>query len=154
MAKTDKKKKKMTIFRNLLTKFLVNFAIIFSILSIFYITVGAIIGVGNFSSVIVWGVITLFSVLLSVIFYFLFKMNQITIFLQIVLVYVIFTIAVYTLGYILRLFTIHDIPFFIVSIVISFIGLIILSLILMFKNHRETEDLNKKLKDYKERDKK
>lgn len=144
------KEKKLIALRNVITKLVINFAITFSMFALLDIIVASIIssGFGGFFS---WIIIIICSLVLSVILYFIFKINKISLLGQIVISYTIVMIGVYLQGYIIRLFTFYDLRFFIICFIISLVGLLILSTILLLKNKKEDDDLNRYLNDYKER---
>lgn len=147
------KNKIIIIIRNTVLKFLVYFAIVFSVFALIDIFVGFVIGsgVGGFFN---WLILLGCSFILSIVLFFLFKINQISFLMQILLAYTIILIGVYLQGYVIRLFSLYDIRFFIICLVISILGLFLLSLILLLKNKRENDDLNKYLNQFKEREKK
>ncbi len=145
------KNRKILNFRNVLVKLLVNFAIIFSMLSVMDIVVGSLVG-NRMGNLFIWGMVIIFSVVISVIMYFIFRINKISILGQITITYGIVTIGAYLQGYIIRLFSIHDLKYFIISLVISVVGFLILSTILLIKNRKENDELNQYLEDFKERD--
>lgn len=145
------KNKKILNIRNILVKLLVNFAVIFSMLSVMDLVVSSLVG-NTTGNLFVWIMIILFSVILSVILYFIFKINRISILGQIAITYAVVTFSAYIHGYIIRIFTLHDLKYFIIAIVISVIGFIVLSTVLLLKNKKEDERLNRYLESFKERD--
>ena len=116
------KEKKLIALRNVITKLVINFAIIFSMFALLDIIVASIIssGFGGFFS---WIIIIICSLVLSVILYFVFKINKISLLGQIVISYTIVMIGVYLQGYIIRLFTFYDLRFFIICFIISHLPL-------------------------------
>ena len=145
------KSKKLLVFRNFIVKILVNFTVIFSMLAAFDIVVSSLLGnkTGNFY---MWIMIVLFAIIISVILYFIFKINKISILAQIVITYAVVSIGTYVQGYVVRIFSIHDLKFLLISISISLLGLLILAAILLVKNKNENDRLNKYLENFKERD--
>lgn len=145
------KNKKILVFRNFIVKILVNFTVIFSMLAAFDIVVSSLLGnkTGNF---FMWIMIVLFAFIISVILYFIFRLNKISILTQIVITYSVVTIGTYVQGYIVRIFSIHDLKFLLISISISLLGLLILAAILLLKNKKENDRLNQYLENFKERD--
>lgn len=145
------KNKKLLVFRNFIVKILVNFTVIFSMLAAFDIVVSSLLGnkTGNFY---MWIMIVLFAIIISVILYFIFKINKISILAQIVITYAVVSIGTYVQGYVVRIFSIHDLKFLLISISISLLGLLILAAILLVKNKNENDRLNKYLENFKERD--
>ncbi len=145
------KNKKLLVFRNFIVKILVNFTVIFSMLAAFDIVVSSLLGnkTGNFY---MWIMIVLFAIIISVILYFIFKINKISILAQIVITYSVVSIGTYVQGYVVRIFSIHDLKFLLISISISLLGLLILATILLVKNKNENDRLNKYLENFKERD--
>lgn len=145
------KNKKLLVFRNFIVKILVNFTVIFSMLAVFDIVVSSLLGnkTGNFY---MWIMIVLFAIIISVILYFIFKINKISILAQIVITYSVVSIGTYVQGYVVRIFSIHDLKFLLISISISLLGLLILAAILLVKNKNENDRLNKYLENFKERD--
>ncbi|MGM9899180.1 MAG: hypothetical protein ACI32E_01215 [Bacilli bacterium] len=145
------KNKKLLVFRNFIVKILVNFTVIFSMLAAFDIVVSSLLGnkTGNFY---MWIMIVLFAIIISVILYFIFKINKISILAQIVITYSVVSIGTYVQGYVVRIFSIHDLKFLLISISISLLGLLILAAILLVKNKNENDRLNKYLENFKERD--
>lgn len=145
------KNKKLLVFRNFIVKILVNFTVIFSMLAAFDIVVSSLLGnkTGNFY---MWIMIVLFAIIISVILYFIFKINKISILAQIVITYSVVSIGTYVQGYVVRIFSIHDLKFLLISISISLLGLLILVAILLVKNKNENDRLNKYLENFKERD--
>lgn len=145
------KNKKLLAFRNVLMKLLVHFSIIFSMFSIMDIMIGSIIG-NSISSLLMWGVILLFSAVISIIMYFIFKINKISIFAQITIAYVIIAFGSYLQGYLIRIFSFHDKMFLLISLGISLLGFLVLTTILLIKNKNENDNLNRELEEFKERD--
>ena len=110
------------------------------------------IGGVELNNLIPWGLIILVSIIESVIFYFVFKLNKISILTQVTLVYFTFIFFLYILGYIFKIFNKNDIPFVILTFVMVLIGYGFISFILLIKNKRETDKLNQELSKFKERD--
>ena len=104
------KNKKLLVFRNFIVKILVNFTVIFSMLAAFDIVVSSLLGnkTGNFY---MWIMIVLFAIIISVILYFIFKINKISILAQIVITYSVVSIGTYVQGYVVRIFSIHDLSY-------------------------------------------
>lgn len=146
------KKKTNLKIRNTLIKLLVHFTTVFSMLSVAFIGLSSAIGGVELNNLIPWGLIVLASIVESIIFYFIFKLNKITIIGQVTLVYFTFIFFLYLLGYIFKIFNKKDVPFFITTVVMVLVGYGIISLILLLKNKRETDKLNQELNRFKERD--
>lgn len=146
------KNKKILKIRNILVKLLVHFTTVFTMLAVAFIGLSSMIGGVELNNLIPWGLIILVSIIESVIFYFVFKLNKISILTQVTLVYFTFIIFLYILGYIFKIFNKNDIPFVILTIVMVLIGYGFISFILLIKNKRETDKLNQELSKFKERD--
>lgn len=146
------KNKKILKIRNVLIKLLVHFTTVFTMLAVAFIGLSSMIGGVELNNLIPWGLIILVSIIESVIFYFVFKLNKISILTQVTLVYFTFIIFLYILGYIFKIFNKNDIPFVILTIVMVLIGYGFISFILLIKNKRETDKLNQELSKFKERD--
>jgi len=140
-------------FRNVISKLIMHFAIVFSMFAIIDIFVGSLIGNGV-GGIFNWMILLIFSIVLSVVLYFIFKLNKISLLFQIIFAYLVIMIGVYAQGYMIRLFTFYDVRFFIICFLISLVGLFILSLVLLLKNKKENDNLNKYLNNFKERDRK
>ena len=117
-----------------------------------FIGLSSMIGGVELNNLIPWGLIILVSIIESVIFYFVFKLNKISILTQVTLVYFTFIFFLYILGYIFKIFNKNDIPFVILTFVMVLIGYGFISFILLIKNKRETDKLNQELSKFKERD--
>lgn len=146
------KNKKILKIRNILIKLLVHFTTVFTMLVVAFIGLSSMIGGVELNNLIPWGLIILVSIIESVIFYFVFKLNKISILTQVTLVYFTFIIFLYILGYIFKIFNKNDIPFIILTFVMVLIGYGFISFILLIKNKRETDKLNQELSKFKERD--
>lgn len=146
------KNKKILKIRNILIKLLVHFTTVFTMLVVAFIGLSSMIGGVELNNLIPWGLIILVSIIESVIFYFVFKLNKISILTQVTLVYFTFIFFFYILGYIFKIFNKNDIPFVILTFVMVLIGYGFISFILLIKNKRETDKLNQELSKFKERD--
>ncbi len=146
------KNKKILKIRNILIKLLVHFTTVFTMLVVAFIGLSSMIGGVELNNLIPWGLIILVSIIESVIFYFVFKLNKISILTQVTLVYFTFIFFLYILGYIFKIFNKNDIPFVILTFVMVLIGYGFISFILLIKNKRETDKLNQELSKFKERD--
>lgn len=146
------KNKKILKLRNALIKLLIHFTTVFSMLTVLFIGISSLIGGIEFSNIIIWILILAISLIESVVFYFIFKIDRMSLFVQITIVYFIFTLFLYILGYLLRIFNRSDIKFVLITFGMVLVGYIVISLILLFKNKRENDRLNKELKKFKERD--
>ncbi|MCI6716672.1 MAG: hypothetical protein MR485_04185 [Mollicutes bacterium] len=146
------KNKKILKIRNILIKLLVHFTTVFTMLVVAFIGLSSMIGGVELNNLIPWGFIILVSIIESVIFYFVFKLNKISILTQVTLVYFTFIFFLYILGYIFKIFNKNDIPFVILTFVMVLIGYGFISFILLIKNKRETDKLNQELSKFKERD--
>lgn len=146
------KNKKILKIRNILIKLLVHFTTVFTMLVVAFIGLSSMIGGVELNNLIPWGFIILVSIIESVIFYFVFKLNKISILTQVTLVYFTFIFFFYILGYIFKIFNKNDIPFVILTFVMVLIGYGFISFILLIKNKRETDKLNQELSKFKERD--
>lgn len=146
------KNKKILKIRNVLIKLLVHFTTVFTMLVVAFIGLSSMIGGVELNNLIPWGFIILVSIIESVIFYFVFKLNKISILTQVTLVYFTFIFFLYILGYIFKIFNKNDIPFVILTFVMVLIGYGFISFILLIKNKRETDKLNQELSKFKERD--
>lgn len=146
------KNKKILKIRNILIKLLVHFTTVFTMLVVAFIGLSSMIGGVELNNLIPWGLIILVSIIQSVIFYFVFKLNKISILTQVTLVYFTFIFFLYILGYIFKIFNKNDIPFVILTFVMVLIGYGFISFILLIKNKRETDKLNQELSKFKERD--
>ena len=146
------KDKKILKIRNVLIKLLVHFTTVFSMLAVAFIGLSSMIGGVELSNLIPWILIVLISIIESIIFYFVFKLNKISVLTQVTLVYFTFIIFLYFLGYVFKIFNKKDIPFVVITLIIVLIGYGLISLILIIKNKRETDRLNKELNKFKERD--
>ena len=146
------KNKKILKIRNILIKLLVHFTTVFTMLVVAFIGLSSMIGGVELNNLIPWGLIILVSIIESVIFYFVFKLNKISILTQVTLVYFTFIFFLYILGYIFKIFNKNDIPFVILTFVMVLIGYGFISFILLIKNKRETDKLNNEISKFKERD--
>lgn len=146
------KNKKILKLRNALIKLIIHFTTVFSMLTVLFIGISSLIGGIEFSNIIIWILILAISLIESVVFYFIFKIDRMSLFVQITIVYFIFTLFLYILGYLLRIFNRSDIKFVLITFGMVLVGYIVISLILLFKNKRENDRLNKELKKFKERD--
>ena len=148
-------KKHRIKIRNVLTKLLIYFVSIFSLLSLVFIIISGLIGNSFLGSHFTWTLILIASALLTVYYYFLLKLNKITPALQIVLVYFTFALVTYIICFLLRIFNLHserNRVFFIIAVCITIFVFVILLLKLTFNQIRETRKLNKYLNKFKERD--
>lgn len=146
------KNKKILKLRNALIKLLIHFTTVFSMLTVLFIGISSLIGGIEFSNIIIWILIVAISLIESIVFYFIFKIDRMSLFVQITVIYFIFTLFLYILGYLLRIFNRNDIKFVLITFGMVLVGYIVISLILLFKNKRENDRLNKELKKFKERD--
>ncbi len=146
------KNKKVLKIRNILIKLLVHFTTVFTMLAVAFIGLSSMIGGVELNNLIPWSLIILVSIIESIIFYYVFKLNKISILTQVTLVYFTFIIFLYILGYIFKIFNKNDIPFVLLTAVMVLVGYGIISFILLIKNKRETDKLNQELSKFKERD--
>ena len=91
------KNKKILKIRNILIKLLVHFTTVFTMLVVAFIGLSSMIGGVELNNLIPWGLIILVSIIESVIFYFVFKLNKISILTQVTLVYFTFIFFLYIL---------------------------------------------------------
>ena len=151
------KNKKALAFRNILIQLLIHFAITFSMLVVISTIASVIVGNSSMGSIFGWQLILIVSILFSVIFYFVFKINKITIFGQTTIIYILINIAAYLVCFFIvpGLFnfqTKQNVNFFLCSVGMSIFGYIIIASILLIKNRKENDKLNKYLNNYKERE--
>ncbi len=146
------KNKRMLKLRNALIKILIHFTTIFSMLTVAFIGISSLIGGVDFGNIIIWLMIFIISLIEAIVLFFIFKIDKMTLFIQITVVYFTFTLFLYLLGYLLRIFNTYDIKFVLITFGMVFVGYIFISLIILFKNKRENDRLNKELKKFKERD--
>lgn len=144
--------KKTIKLRNALIKILIHFTTVFSMLTVAFIGISSLIGGIDFSNIIIWILIIAISLLEAITFYFVFKIDKMSLFVQITVVYSIFVFFLYLLGFLLRIFHRNDIKFVLITLGMVLVGYIVISLILLFKNKRENDRLNHELKKFKERD--
>lgn len=147
-------KKKTNKFRNILAKLMGYFTVIFTMFIAIYLIISLLGGDYSFSLLSIL-YIFISSIVLTAIFYFFLKIDKIKIITQIVSVYSLFVIFSYAVCFLLGLFSFsntNEIFFFFISLAICLVGLFVLSCILMYKRHRETQSLNAELKQFKERD--
>lgn len=152
-----RKNKKALTFRNVIIQLLIHFAITFSMLAIIGTVTGVIVGSSNIGGIFAWQLMFAVSIVFSVIFFFVFKINKITIFGQTTIIYVLFNIVVYLVCFSILpgLFNFRNpenVNFFLCSIAMSIFGYIIIATILLIKNKKENDNLNKYLDNFKERD--
>ena len=148
-------KKRKIKLHNILIKLLIYFVSIFSILSIVFICASGLSGNSYLGSYFSWQIITFSSLLLTVIYYFILKINRITSTLQILLIYFSFILITYLVCFLLRVFSFHgrqNLIFFLISVGITVFVFGVLLLILLYKQRKETKKLNKYLNKFKERD--
>lgn len=145
-------KKKNIKLRNALIKILIHFTTIFTMLTVAFIGISSLIGGVDFGNIIIWILIIAISLLEAIVFYFVFKIDRMSVFVQISVVYSIFIFFLYLLGFLLRIFNRSDLKFVLITLGMVVVGYIVISLILLFKNKRESDRLNKDLKKFKERD--
>ena len=155
---SNNKNKKINNIKNIFLQILIHFAIIFSVLALISVISGAIVGSNAIGSFFAWMIILLVSIILSIIFYFIFKINRISLFIQITIVYFLISIASYFVCFyvVLGLFNFTEsknIIFFVCSLGITLLGYGIIALIILLKSKRENDSLNESLASFKERDK-
>lgn len=146
------KNKRILKLRNALIKILIHFTTIFSMLTVAFIGISSLIGGVDFGNIIIWLMIFIISLIEAIVLFFIFKIDKMTLFIQITVVYFTFTVFLYILGYLLRIFNMNDIKFVLITLGMVFVGYIIISLIILFKNKKENDRLNKELRKFKERD--
>lgn len=148
------KRKKVKIL-NILTKLLLYFVSIFSVLSIVCIITSSMTGQSFLGSYFTWQIIAIASILLTVVYYLILKINKISSFLQILSIYFIFAFVTYLVCFLLRVFSIHtkqNLFFFLISVGITLVVFVILVVILLLKQRKENRKLNKYLDKFKERE--
>lgn len=144
--------------RNIILQVLIHFAIIFSMLALIVTFCGAIVGSNAMGSLFAWILILVTSIVLAVVFYFIFKINRISLFLQITIVYLLIAFSVYLVCFYVMpgLFNFsnqQNVLFFLSSLAITLSGYGIIAVIILLKTKRENDNLNKSLESFKERDK-
>lgn len=148
------KNKKLKL-HNILIKLLIYFVSIFAILTLVFIIVSGLSGGSYLGSYFSWEIISISSLVLTVIYYFILKINRITSTLQILLVYFTFSLVTYLVCFLLRIFSLHgkeNLIFFLIAVGITFVVFGILLIVLLYKQRKETNKLNKYLNKFKERD--
>lgn len=109
---------------------------------------------GNYNLPITYiSYIFVISLITSLILLIILRINKLSFIGQIVLIYITITISIYFVGFLTKCFK-NDATFWISSLVINLIGLVILLLVMLIKNYLENKKLNDTLKDYKEKIKK
>lgn len=149
--------KKFQTIKNIILQILIHFAIIFSILALISTISGAIVGSNAIGGIFQLSLILLVSLVLSVGFYFIFKINRISLFVQITIVYLLISFAAYFVCFyvIPGLFNFNNpenILFFFSSLAITLSGYGIIALIILLKSKKENDSLNKSLNEFKGRD--
>ena len=150
--------KKLNSFKKIVLQILIHFTIIFSMLAIISTISGAIVGSNTTGGFFGLTLILLVSLILSIVFYFIFKINKISLFLQITIVYILlafvtYFINFYTIPGLFNFSSSENVMFFLSSIAITLIGYGIIAMIILLKTKRENDNLNKSLENFKERDK-
>ena len=151
------KNKKFQTIKNIILQILIHFAIIFSILALISTISGAIVGSNAIGGIFQLSLILLVSLVLSIGFYFIFKINRISLFAQITIVYLLISFAAYFVCFyvIPGLFNFNNpenILFFFSSLAITLSGYGIIALIILLKSKKENDSLNKSLNEFKGRD--
>lgn len=151
------KNKKFQTIKNVILQILIHFAIIFSILALISTISGAIVGSNAIGGIFQLSLILLVSLVLSIGFYFIFKINRISLFVQITIVYLLISFAAYFVCFyvIPGLFNFNNpenILFFFSSLAITLSGYGIIALIILLKSKKENDSLNKSLNEFKGRD--
>ena len=118
---------------------------------------GAIVGSNAIGGIFQLSLILLVSLVLSIVFYFIFKINRISLFAQITIVYMIIAIASYLVCFyvIPGLFNFNNpenVIFFLSSLAITLSGYGIIALIILLKSKKENDNLNKSLNEFKGRE--
>ena len=143
--------KKFDLKRNLIN-LLVIFASIFALITINFAAISEFVfNDSNFSNNFL--IITITSLIASIVVLFLTKINNISIVVQVIIIYLFLSIVVISLGFILYIYDYkHNIYLLILTIVSLIVGLVLVCSIITFRSKRIDKSLNANLKNFKERD--
>lgn len=143
--------KKFNLKRNLIN-YLVIFAAIFALLTINFAAISEFVFNDNaFTNNLI--IIAIASIISSFIVLLLTKINNITIVLQVIIIYMFLSIVVILLGFILYIYDHqYNLNLLIMTIVSLITGLVLVCLIITFRSKRVDKSLNANLKNFKERD--
>ncbi len=95
--------------------------------------------------------IAIISFIISNFMVLFFKINKITFFIQIVIVYSCLNILIYFMGFLFDWFSFKHPIFLIISFLLSLIGLLVFYLIFTIYNHYENKKINSEILKYQER---
>lgn len=139
-------------FKKFFTNLLITFATIFtSLILIFSIISEFVYNNMNFLSNFI--LVSIVSFISSCILMFLFRLQRISVVLQVFIVYIFISLIVIILGYYLFIYDfIYNSRLLFATFFILLIGAFLLSLIFFVKNKKNNKSLNANLKQFKERD--
>lgn len=139
-----------------INKFLINFIIMFASVFTTLIVIFSVISLFiydnfNFSFDLLLMFVT--SVISSIVLMALFKIKKISVVLQAILVYTFLSITIVLLGYFLFIYDfVYNFKFLIATLIMLFIGGLILGLTYFVSTKKEDTSLNDHLRHFKERD--
>ncbi len=91
-------------------------------------------------------------VVISILLTLFYQINSITLFIQIVVTFISIILTIYMFGIFSGWFTFDKLLFTIIPLSFNIIGLVAVSLLLLYVRKRQTKNLNKQLESYKERE--
>lgn len=95
--------------------------------------------------------IAIISLVISNFVVLFFKINKVTFFVQIVIVYSCLSVLIFIMGFLFDWFSFKHPTFLIISLIITLIGLGIFYLIFLIYNYFENKKINSDIHDYQER---
>ncbi len=148
----DKEKK---LFVKHLTNFLVMFVTIFTLMTIIFATINEYVYKDFISSIdllIIGGV----SLIVSILLLLLLRINNISIVLQVIMVYTILALVVLLIGYfVVFVYDVtHNYKLFVATTIFLVLGLIFIIIFFVIRSKMIDRSLNNNLKHFKERDRK
>lgn len=93
------------------------------------------------------------AVVVAVVLYGLLKIDKLSNLIQSLLIYVLIALSIYIVGFLTDCFTMN-LAFWISTLIINLICATIVTCVILYRSNKVNEDLNSKLKSFKERDSK
>lgn len=146
-----KRKKKLHMKKHI-TNYFIIFLTIFAIITIIFATISEYIyqDTGFAKNLLILGIVCALASFLLLVF---FRINNITIVVQVIIVYLFLSFIILIVGYYLYIYDfVYNVKLFISTIISLLIGLIIIILISIIRVKNSNDSLNKNLKNFKERD--
>ena len=141
-----KNRSKLSIF-SLLIIFTVSFSFL-TLSNVFLSLLTGLSGALTFKDFVLIFIISIIVTLLIFVVLLIERLNQVV---QVDLIYLILNIGVYVMCFIVKMYH-NKVSAMLISILVSFIGLLILTGVVYYFNNRENQILNDSLSNYKERE--